>query len=109
MIPHMRAAERLRRGTDRWAISGSQQGPRSGRRAALGVRFLGREIHLSPRREPARLPACYFVCERNFVGRMSFNSSGWAGRLCLPNAVPMPELAKAGRAKPCIWPIQKGY
>jgi hypothetical protein len=85
MIPHMRAAERLRRGTDRWAISGSQQGPRSGRHAALGVRLLGREIHLSPRREPARLPACYFVCERNFVGRirtqvrMSFEV---AKRLC---------------------------
>jgi hypothetical protein len=43
-------------------------------RAAEGLRVLdvhwGREIHSSPRRKLDRLPACYFVCERNSVVRI---------------------------------------
>jgi len=31
---------------------------------------LCRKIHLGPRRELGRLPACYFVRERNSVGRI---------------------------------------
>ncbi len=34
----------------------------------LGV--LDRDIQSSPRRKLGRLPACYFVCERNSVGRI---------------------------------------
>src|SRR6266513_3516402 len=32
--------------------------------------ILSREIHSGPRCELGRLPACYFVCERNSVGRI---------------------------------------
>jgi hypothetical protein len=34
----------------------------------LGVQ--DRDIQSSPRRKLGRLPACYFVCERNSVGRI---------------------------------------
>src|SRR6266446_10615181 len=32
--------------------------------------ILDRDIQSSPRRKLGRLPACYFVCERNSVGRI---------------------------------------
>src|SRR5437867_4395386 len=38
--------------------------------AAVHLRCLNREIQSSPRRKLGRLPACYFVCEGNSVGRI---------------------------------------
>jgi hypothetical protein len=42
----------------------------TGRDEFSALRCLNRDIQSGPRRELGRLPACYFVCERNFVTRI---------------------------------------